>query len=359
MPKSSRFTLCFLLSATCATVIGLFSTSSLWARTVVDHLNRTVEVPDKIERIVVADIYPLASLAAVLSRPEAIVGTHPVSMSAAKNGLLGKIRPQVLKADTSFMKGSEANIESLMALAPDVIFVNASNKTLVSRLEASGLNAVAVSATRENYNVFATFESWVQMLRDVLGDSVNAARISSYAQRISALVNERTKEIKAQDKKRVLFLVQYDARRIVTSGSRFFGQFWCDAAAAVNAAESITAENANAVINIEQVYAWNPDVVFLTNFTRAAAEDLLKNRMHDWSSVKAVQEKAVYKMPLGLYRSYTPSADSPLTLLWMAKTLYPDRFKDIDMTKETLAYYKELFGLELDQETARRLFAVH
>ena len=63
-------------------------------------------------------------------------------------------------------------------------------------------------------------------------------------------------------------------------------------------------------------------------------------------------------MPLGLYRSYTPSADSPLTLLWMAKTLYPDRFSDIDMTQETLTYYKELFGVDLDENAARSLFAV-
>ena len=358
MLKLSRIALQLLLSASCASFLAVFFATAASARTVVDHLNRAVDVPDNIERIVIADIYPLASLAAVLSRPETIVGMHPVSMSAAKSGLLGKIRPQVLNADTSFMKGSEANVESLMALAPDVIFVNSSNKPLVSRLEAAGLPAVAVSATRENYNVFSTFESWVQMLREVLGSSVDAARITDYGQKIAALVHERTKNIDENKKKRVLFLVQYDARRIVTSGSRFFGQFWCDAAAAINAAESISAENANAVINIEQVYAWNPDVVFLTNFTQAQPADLWENRLHDWSSVKAVQNKAVYKMPLGLYRSYTPSADSPLTLLWMAKTLYPDRFSDIDMTQETLTYYKELFGVDLDENAARSLFAV-
>ena len=225
MLKLSRIALQLLLSASCASFLAVFFATAASARTVVDHLNRAVDVPDKIERIVIADIYPLASLAAVLSRPETIVGMHPVSMSAAKSGLLGKIRPQVLNADTSFMKGSEANVESLMALAPDVIFVNSSNKPLVSRLEAAGLPAVAVSATRENYNVFSTFESWVQMLREVLGSSVDAARITDYGQKIAALVHERTKNIDENKKKRVLFLVQYDARRIVTSGSRFFGQF--------------------------------------------------------------------------------------------------------------------------------------
>ena len=39
-------------------------------------------------------------------------------------------------------------------------------------------------------------------------------------------------------------------------------------------------------------------------------------------------------MPLGMYRSYTPGADTPVTLLWMAKTTYPEKFEDINITDE-------------------------
>lgn len=326
------------------------------ARTVTDDLNRTVSLTDDVRRVIIADIYPLASLVAMLVDSRSIVGMHPVSMAAARAGLLGKVRPEVLKADTSFMRGSEANIESIMTLAPDVVFVNASNKVLVKRLEAAGIPAVAVSATRGDYDVFATFSGWVQILRQVFGDAVDARAIEAEAGRIRALTAERTRGIKDADKRRVLFLVQYDARRMVTSGRRFFGQFWCEAAGCINVASGINAENAGAVINIEQVYAWNPDAVLITNFTKAVPADLESGALHDWSSVRAVQQKAVYKMPLGLYRSFTPSADSPLTLLWIAKTLYPSRFTDIDMTRETQDYYRSLFGVTLSQDEAAALF---
>lgn len=63
--------------------------------------------------------------------------------------------------------------------------------------------------------------------------------------------------------------------------------------------------------------------------------------------VKAVQNKAVYKMPRGIYRTYTPSADSPLALLWVAKTVYPEVFADIDFTGEVKKYYKTLFNIDL------------
>ena len=346
-----------LLVSTVALLAGVAAgLSPAYAWTLTDDLNRSVTVPDNPQRVVVADIFPLASLVAMLVPAQHIVGMHPVSMTAAKAGLLSRIHPEILKADTSFMKGSEANVESLMALSPDVVFVNASNKTLVKRLEAAGITTVAVSATKKDYDVFATFEGWIDILHGVFGDAVNTAAIDAEANRIRSLVDARVKDIPATQRRRVLFLVQYDERRIVTSGKRFFGEFWCRAAGADNVASGITAENANAVINIEQVYEWNPDAVFVTNFTAAKPDDLTSGKYHDWSSVKAVQDGAVYKMPLGLYRSYTPSADSPLTLLWLAKTLYPARFADIDMAIETSNYYKALFGVTLTENDTQALF---
>jgi iron complex transport system substrate-binding protein len=63
-------------------------------------------------------------------------------------------------------------------------------------------------------------------------------------------------------------------------------------------------------------------------------------------------------MPLGLYRSYTPSADSPMTLLWLAATLYPERFADIKIEDEVRAFYRDCYGIELTPERARTLFPI-
>ena len=55
-----------------------------------DHAGRQVELPAEINRVVVADIYPMASVLTVfLGSAEKLVGIHPVCMSAAKSGLLG------------------------------------------------------------------------------------------------------------------------------------------------------------------------------------------------------------------------------------------------------------------------------
>ena len=58
----------------------------------------------------------------------------------------------------------------------------------------------------------------------------------------------------------------------------------------------------------------------------------------------------------GMYRSYTPGADTPVTLLWLAKTAYPELFADIDVVASAKDYYHQVFGVELTDEQAASIF---
>lgn len=350
--SSRRFTALIACAA-------LVTAAQVSARSVTDHLNRTVDVPDKIERVAVADIFPYASVTCVyLGGCGKLVAVHPASLEAAKKGLLGEIYPEIAKADTHVFQGADVNIEALAALKPDVVFVNAGNKRLVARLVAAGLPALAVSTGKWDYNVLDTYEHWIELLAAAFPTEGNASAALERAREIEKMVSERTADIPQDKRRRVLYLVQYDGKKIVTSGSRFFGQYWAQAAGAVNVASGLTLEKGSAVIDFERVLAWNPDAVFITNFTRSTTEDVFKNTYHDWSEVAAVKTKSVYRMPLGLYRSYTPSADSPLTLLWTAVTLYPERFADIDFAGSVVSFYKDVYGIDVSREKALALFPV-
>lgn len=340
----------FLRQLTTAATAALLlcATMSAEARLVTDHLGRQVDVPDTVNRVVTTTILPYASVATVfLGGGEKIVGMHPVSMTAAKTGLLGEIYPEVLKADTGFIKGASLNIEALMALHPDVVFVNSGDRAQLEQLQNAGIPALAVSVSKWDYDVLKTYDAWLDLLGQVFPDRSKTDKAAAYSKKIAATIAERTAKLSDAERKRVLFVFQYDAKRLVTSGKHFFGQYWCDAIGAKNVAESVEADNQNAQISMEQVYKWNPDVVLVTNFTPTLPADIYAGKINDWSAVRAVTDKQVYKLPLGIYRSYTPSADTPVTLLWMAKTVYPTLFADIDLQKEVKDYYRELYGIEL------------
>ena len=328
--------------------------------TITDHGDNQVTLPRQIDRIVVTDIYPLPSVITVfLGSAEKLVGIHPTSMSAAQSGLLGEIFPEILEADTSFMTGSDLNIEQLLSLEPDVVFYTAGNTQLQSALENAGIPAVGVSPTKWDYDIIETYDQWIALLAQIFPENAETSDlVSQYSEEIYSMVQERVAGIPEEEKKDILFLFQYSDQQMITSGKNFFGQFWAEAVGGRNVAEEVQAENSNAVINMEQVYQWNPDVIFITNFTPAQPEDLYTNAIggDDWSQVEAVSTRQVYKLPLGTYRSYTPSTDTPVTLLWMAQKVYPELFEDIDINAEVRDYYQQLYGIQLTDEQIEKMY---
>ena len=335
------------------------TTTAPTTHTVVDHLDTAVEVPYEVNRIVVCDIYPLPSaLTVFFDSAEKIVGMPAPSMTAAANGLLGQLYPQILKAETGFIDGSTINMEELLKLQPDVVFYSASQPQEGEQLRNAGIPALAVSVNKWQYNAIETLNNWIDLLSQVFPENDKTQVVREYSDKMYDLVQQRVSTLEEADRQRVFFLFQYTDTNMLTSGKQFFGQWWADAIGAVNVAQELEKDNSVAV-NMEQVYAWNPSLIFVTNFTKFGPEDLYNNTVgtYDWSAVDAVKNHQVYKMPLGMYRSYTPGVDTPVTLLWLAKSAYPQLFNDIDLIAETKAYYQEVFGIALTDEQASAIFA--
>ena len=327
--------------------------------TVTDHLGNTVEVPKQIDRIVVGNIYPLPSVLTIFfDSGEKIVGMADVSMKAAQNGLLGELYPEVLNAETGFIQGTEINVEEVVKLDPDVVFYGTEAPQIGEQLSAAGIPAVAVSASKWEYDTIETLNNWLDLLGEMFPENAKGDICRKYSEEKYNFVQERVRNIPADEREDAFFLFQYSEENITTSGKLFFGQWWADAIGCRNVGEELATDNSTAV-DMEQIYAWNPSLIFITNFNAAQPDTLYNNEVgtYDWSAVQAVEDKRVYKMPLGMYRSYTPGIDTPITLLWLAKTAYPETFADVDITAETKAYYKEVFGVELTDEQANSIFA--
>ena len=326
--------------------------------TVTDHADRTVEVPTNPEKVAILGIYPLASMLSVyLNSAETIVAMEPASANAAKNSVLIDLYPEIGNITTDILSGEDLNIEALVALEPEVVYYNAADKADLEKLENAGLTAVAFSPTKWKFDVIETYRQWIGLLDQIYpSSSKNAKLVDQYSTDIYNKIQETVAGVEQPQK--ILFLYQYDENAMITSSSRFFGEWWAKAAGGVNVASDVQAETANAKITMENVYEWNPDVIFITNFTKATPEDLYSNAIgtDDWSTVKAVQDHRVYKMPMGTYRTYTPSSDTPMTLLWMAQAVYPELFADVDVRAEVKDYYSQLFGITLTDDQIDRMY---
>ena len=324
-----------------------------------DHRDIEVTVPKEVNRIVVCDILPLPSVLTVFfDSASKIVGMSQPSLTAAQNGLLGELYPEILNVQTGFIDGTNVNIEELMKLQPDVVFYSASSPDLGDKLLNAGFAAVAISVNKWDYNCIETLDHWIELIGQIFPENNKAEQVKKYSAEALDMVNERLETVPESERPRAFFLFKYDESTLMTSGGQFFGQWWADAIGAVNVGQELQTDN-SVTVNMEQVYSWNPDLIFVTNFTTAGPDDLYQNTVgsYDWSSVDAVRNGRVYKMPLGMYRSYTPGVDTPVTLLWMAQTAYPALFEDIDIINAAKNYYKNVFGIDLTDEQAKSIFA--
>lgn len=326
--------------------------------TIKDEAGYKVTVPRNIKRIAVVGVWPLpAELTVFFNSADKIVGMPKASMIAAKKGLLGELYPNILKAKTNYDNGDSFNTEELKKLNPDVVFYNAKTPEQRKQLLNAGFTPVGISNSKWNYDTIKTLNKQIALLSKMFPKNNKAKVVSDYSQKEYDFVQKRVKNIKPAQRQKVFFLYEYDKSLIATSSDKFFGQYWADSVGATNVGHTMKNDNA-ANINMEQIYKWNPDKIMITNFTTAEPNDLYKNTIgnYDWSKVKAVKNKQVYKMPLGTYRSFTPGIDTPLTLLWMAKTVYPKQFKDVNISKETKQYYKKVFNVNLTNAQVKKMY---
>ena len=332
------------------------SAESAGTRTVVDDTGVEVEIPEKLDRIVISSILPLPSVYCFFrGSSEGLVGIHPSSMAAAENSYLTTVYPEITELDTSFVENGEINIEQLMKLEPDVVFYSATNTDEREMYDNAGIKAIGFSTTLSDYNCIETFANWVDLLGQIFGDSDRAQEVIEYGRSVEAQVLEKTATLSDEEKPKVLVLFNYGDGTITTSGSNFFGEYWIEAAGGINVAAEL---NGQPEINMEQIYAWNPDMIFITNFSSVLPEDLYNNTIEgdDWSNVKAVQEGQVYKFPLGMYRWFPPSSDTPLALMWLAKTIQPELFADIDIDQEIKDYYVKYYNVELTDDDLQVIY---
>ena len=348
-------------AATAVTTAAASTTASSDAadtQIIVDHAGFEVEVPLHIERIAVCGIFPMPSvLSLFFNSADKLIAIPEPSMLAAKNGLLGQVYPEILKAETACVTGAAVNTEELLALEPDVVFYSASDTAIGESLRNAGFAAVAISVNKWDYDCIETLAQWIELLDRMFPEQGRAAAVRAKSEEAREFVQSRVAGLSDEERARIFVMFQYSETNLMTSGKKFFGQWWCEAVGAVNVAEELGHDNSTAV-NLEQVYAWNPGVILVTNFTTAQPDDILNSKIgeDDWSGIQAVQDGRVYKMPLGLYRSYTPGGDVPVTLYWLAKTVYPELFADLDVTAKAKEYYSEVFGLELTDEQIESIF---
>jgi iron complex transport system substrate-binding protein len=334
------------------TGIALFAAPVLAqdTQTVTDRMGREVKVPTEIDRIVTHFLpFPSAWFISTGSAEE-IIGMHPDSKQVAERSLLGRIAPEVLNADTGFTEGNTVNVEELLRLSPD-IFVSYETMPAIADVERIGVPVVAMDVlSNSGGNVIQTYGGWLELLGQLAGQQDRAAEIIAYANDALDRTRARVAAIPEGERPGALFFARLEENSLKINSAGHFGHFWVTEGGNRNLAPEGVPPLAD--IDMEQIYNLNPEVIFISNFSPTKPEDLYENRVagQDWSHVKAVQNKRVYKVPEGIFQWYPPSADAPLMLQWIAQVTHPDVFNDYVIEDVIHDYYQRFYNYDLSAE---------
>jgi iron complex transport system substrate-binding protein len=300
------------------------------AATITDAAGRAIEIPATISRVFPAG--PPAAIQLYTLAPELLLGWPRANRAEECAFLLRDIcaRPEIGRLTG---RGNTANLESVLALKPDLIIdIGSTAPTYVSlaqRVQEQTKIPYALldgrfDATGSNYRLLGKLTH-----RD-------AEPFATYAEETLAKVQERVNRIPEDERPRVYYARGPKGLETGLGGSinvetlEFLG------------ARNVASERGGglATVSVEQVLAWNPDIIITIDRDFAA----YVRSDPQWAEVAAVRAGRVHlspKLPFG-WVDFPPSVNRLIGLWWLGKILYPDHFPE-DMRELTRDFYTRFY----------------
>lgn len=317
--------------------------SSVHARTFTDSAGRTLEIPEKIDRVVPSG--PIAQMTLMTFAPQKVVA---LSNRESQKAHLSPADRQ--KKVVGQLYGSASlNLEELAVINPQ-LFVDIGEakekiESDMNKMEKRlGVQTVHIDSSLKN-----TSKSYL-LLGELLNLEQKGAEFAAYTQEVYDRILKILSEVGT--KKRVLYISGNKGLSVLGKGS-FHGQVIDLMGDNVALFPVVLTTGGGNETNLEQILNWNPEYIIAD---RAAYNAVLKNPV--WQAVPAVKEKKIYQVPDQPYSWVTspPAVNRFLGLLWLAKVLYPD-YADYDLFEETGRFYKLFYKQDLSREQFDELTA--
>jgi iron complex transport system substrate-binding protein len=311
---------------------------------ITDAVGRTLTFETLPQRIVIAGKATALLLDTFYMFPEASERLVGYEMRSQNNAdFLAIIDPKL--GDKMALENNSA-AEQIAAATPDLVIL----KTYMTESLGAPLEALGIQVMYVDMETPTTFYSDVRNLGAVLGNPARAEEIVSYYQGVVDGIAAKTAALTDAEKPSVLLLQQSNKDNEIAF--KVAPVEWLQTLMVTNAGgKAVWADMADpsgwAVVNVEQVAAWDPDIILIVNYNgdAPAVVDGLKTDA-TWSQIRAVQDGKIYAFPLDFLSWDQPDSRWSLGMLWTATVVQPELFADVDMTTEITNFYKTIYGLD-------------
>lgn len=317
-------------------------------RTITDMSGVDVTVPAEVKSVI--NLWPSSNQIMITLGAQDKQTAYMATLQKPSFTWMQIVNPAIMEKQTVGGNG-DVTAEELLNLKPDLVITSSDEDAEAYR--AAGLNAACMM-----FNNYDGLKESVLKTGEALGSSEKerADKYVEYLEKNIKLVQDRLKDVKDEDKPVVHYVDgQSGTSPYKTTGNGTMQEEWLTMAGGKLSTDGIL-QGMSKEITPEQFLSINPDVIIVGGTGQADAYDALMNDA-SLANLKAVQDGKVYRNPQGTFQWDRFGSESALQVLWVAKTLYPDKFEDIDMKKETISFYKDYLGYDLSDEYADAILA--
>lgn len=318
-------------------------------REITDMAGRMVIVPDTIEKVFPTD--PTAGIFLYTLVPDRLLGWNYELNDTEKSIILEKYHDL-----PNFGMGDAINYEAVISAGPDLIFVvGALNDNLTDQADKLA-DQLGIPAVVVDNSLKASPDAY-RFMGELFGVQGEAEALASYAERTFADI--AAMEIQGGKKVRVYYGNGEDALETAPTGSDHAQII--DMTGAVNAADLELGDGTRLQISLEQLLAWDPDVIVVNGEPKAnisgrqTAEKILGDP--NFASLKAVQNGQVYGTPNAPFSwvDRPPGPNRLIGIRWLSGLIYPDAL-DFDVEEEVCEFFRLFYHVELTEEQLAALY---
>lgn len=317
-----------------------------------DSAGRTVDIPEKIERV--APSGSVAQMMLATLAPELLVGVSsmpdPAQLEYFPDGFSS------LPEFGQFYGGkANLNMESLIAADPQIIIDLGEKKGSVaddmdSVQSQTNIPTVFIQADLDN------FAAAYRTLGKILGREEKAEAIAKYIEDTIDYAAQKRALIADEDRVAVMYAIGQSGLNCNARGS-----IQADVIELVGAENAIvvpenelSSKSGGNTISMEQLYNFDPDVILFNN---DGAYDGIEGDKA-WQELRAVKEGKYFEIPALPYNwmSNPPSVNRILGIWWLGNLLYPEIY-DYDMCDKAIEFYSLFYNYELSRQDAEAMLA--
>ena len=320
-------------------VLSVAAESDSATRVIVDCMDREVEIPETVESIVCVGVGALR-YSCYVGAADLVVGVEDYEVKPGMSRLYNYVNFDKFKELPVTGTNGVPFEEEIINADPQVIVVSTYASVDPDELSAkTGIPVVMVpgSDTTLDEKAYVT----IRILGELYHMEERAAELTAYLEEIQQDLDARTASIPEEEKPSVYVGgVSFKGQHGFEGTEAYYGPF--ELIHANNLAN--TTDQAGAFnIDVEQVLAWDPEVIFLDFNGMSLINEDYANNPEFYEALTAVQEGRVYSQIS--FRSSASNLETALAdAYYAACIMFPEQFADVDPVEKAGEIFTMLLG---------------